>query len=52
MELLLSITLSIAIIFFFCKRSDNIEFREKYGHDREYFRQQARKYMRGEEFKR
>jgi len=51
MEIFLPVALSMAVIYLFCKRADRIEFREKYGHDKEYFKQQA-KYMRGEDFKR
>jgi hypothetical protein len=51
MELFISIALSMLIIIIFCLRSDRIEYREKYGHDREYFELQ-KKYMRGEDFKR
>lgn len=51
MELFLPVALSMAVIIYFCKREDNIEFKEKYGHDKSYFKQQV-KYMRGEDFKR
>jgi hypothetical protein len=51
MELFISIALSMLIIIIFCLRSDRIEFREKYGHDKSYFKTQI-KYMRGEDFKR
>jgi hypothetical protein len=50
MEIFLPVALSMAVIYFFCKRADNIEFKEKYGHDRSYFKQQ-KKYMNGKDFK-
>ena len=50
MEIFLPVALSMAIIIFFCKRADEIEFKEKYGQNKEYFKQQA-KYMRGEDWK-
>jgi hypothetical protein len=46
-----SLSLSMAVVFYFCKRADNIEFKEKYGHDKSYFKSQI-KYMRGEDWKR
>jgi hypothetical protein len=51
MEVFSIVALSMMVVFFFCYRADKIEFKEKYGHDKSYFKSQI-KYMRGEDFKR
>lgn len=50
MGIFLPVALSMAVIIFLCKRADEIEFKEKYGQSKEYFKQQA-KYMRGEQWR-
>ena len=50
METFTIVALSMIVVVFFCWRADNIEFKEKYGHDKNYFKTQI-KYMRGEDFK-